>query len=99
MQTARRPTSRLNTVITSCMHSDSQDAFRLPDSQDAFRIPGCFQTPRMRSDSQDAPEQLTVKPYRAVRPLPEILLCVRLRLHRLVRRASRGRAVSVMARL
>ncbi len=90
MQTARRPTSRLNTVITSCMHSDSQDAFRLP---------GCFQTPRMRSDSQDAAEQLTVKPYRAVRPLPEILLCVRLRLHRLVRRASRGRAVSVMARL
>ena len=71
MQTTRRPTGRLDTVVTSCM----------------------------RSDSQDAAEQLTVKPYRAVRPFPEILLCVRLRLHRLVRHASRGRAVSVMARL
>lgn len=43
--------------------------------------------------------KLTASPYRAVKPFPVILLCVRLRLHRLVKRASRGSAASVMAEL
>lgn len=41
----------------------------------------------------------TVRPYSAVKPLPVILLWVRLRLHRWGRRAKCPRAVSVMPTL
>ena len=45
------------------------------------------------------PYELTVSPYKAVKPGPVILQCVMFRLHRLVRPASDGSALSVMPTL
>ena len=43
--------------------------------------------------------RLTLRGCKAVKAVPVILVWVRLRLHRLVRRPSRGRAASLMAAL